>query len=147
MSRDGWAALPRGATGCLQFVIVVFPDHTHLLFLYGTLYSFQYNKYSFYWHKTKSWIRCSESLLSAYVLFIYLSPTNVRLHMGEVIGSLDVHEGQKSKWVWSGNTTITQCRPSHGTMGKSHRSLIVTRHQEDKAKHPALSSSSIWLKN
>ena len=33
MSRGGWAALPRGATGCLQFVIVVFPDHTHLLFL------------------------------------------------------------------------------------------------------------------
>ena len=25
-------AVPRG---CLQFVIVVFPDHTHLLFLYG----------------------------------------------------------------------------------------------------------------
>ena len=33
MSRGGLAALPRGATGCLQFVIVVFPDHTHLLFL------------------------------------------------------------------------------------------------------------------
>ena len=33
MSHGGWAALPRGATGCLQFVIVVFPDHTHLLFL------------------------------------------------------------------------------------------------------------------
>ena len=28
-----WAALPRGAKGCLQFVIVVFPNHTHLLFL------------------------------------------------------------------------------------------------------------------
>ena len=26
-------ALPRGAMGCLRFVIVVFPDHTHLLFL------------------------------------------------------------------------------------------------------------------
>ena len=25
-------ALPHGALGCLQFVIVVFPDHTHLLF-------------------------------------------------------------------------------------------------------------------
>ena len=31
MSRDCCVALPRGATG-LQFVIVVFPDHTHLLF-------------------------------------------------------------------------------------------------------------------
>ena len=27
-------AVPRG---CLQFVIVVFPDHTHLLFSYGVL--------------------------------------------------------------------------------------------------------------
>ena len=26
-------ALPKDARGCLQFVIVVFPDHTHLLFL------------------------------------------------------------------------------------------------------------------
>ena len=26
-------ALPHGAMGCLQFVIVVFSDHTHLLFL------------------------------------------------------------------------------------------------------------------
>ena len=33
MSRGGWAALPRGATGLSAFVIVVFPDHTHLLVL------------------------------------------------------------------------------------------------------------------
>ena len=26
-------ALPQGAVGCLQCVIVVFPDHTHLLFV------------------------------------------------------------------------------------------------------------------
>ena len=26
-------ALPRGAGGCLWFVIVIFPDQTHLLFL------------------------------------------------------------------------------------------------------------------
>ena len=33
MSRDGYVALPRGAMVCLRFVIVVFPNHTHLLFL------------------------------------------------------------------------------------------------------------------
>ena len=33
MSRDGCVALPCGAMVCLRFVIVVFPDHTHLLFL------------------------------------------------------------------------------------------------------------------
>ena len=32
VSRNGWMALPHGATGCLRFVIVVFPNHTHLLF-------------------------------------------------------------------------------------------------------------------
>ena len=32
MSCDCCVALPRGAMGCLQFVIVVFPDHTNLLF-------------------------------------------------------------------------------------------------------------------
>ena len=31
---------------------------------------------------------------------------------------------QKSKWVWSGNTTIW--RPTHGTLRKSHRTLTVT---------------------
>ena len=30
-------AVPRG---CLQFVIVVFPDHTHLLFLNDAVYKF-----------------------------------------------------------------------------------------------------------
>ena len=30
-------AFPRGAIGCLRFVIVVFPDHTHLLFVMSQL--------------------------------------------------------------------------------------------------------------
>ena len=34
-------AVPRG---CLQFVIVVFPDHTHLLFLLTMFDGFAYNK-------------------------------------------------------------------------------------------------------
>ena len=38
----------------------------------------------------------------------------------------------KSKWVWLGNTTITQRRPIHGTTRKSHRTISVTRHQENK---------------
>ena len=37
---------------------------------------------------------------------------------------------KNSKWVWSGNTTITNCRQPHGTARKS-RSTIM-RHQEDK---------------
>ena len=37
---DCCVALPRGAIGFLQFVIVVFPDHIHLLFLICSLGSF-----------------------------------------------------------------------------------------------------------
>ena len=37
----------------------------------------------------------------------------------------------KSKWAWSGNTTITHCRQTHGTVSKSHWTLTVTRHQEN----------------
>ena len=32
MSRDRCVALPRGAMGLSAVMIVVFPDHTHLLF-------------------------------------------------------------------------------------------------------------------
>ena len=41
--------------GCLQFVIVVFPDHTHLLFLAAI------------WHRCLSTIDVSSSLLCSYV--------------------------------------------------------------------------------
>ena len=34
MSCDGIVAHPGGAVGLSAFVIMVFPDHTHLLFLY-----------------------------------------------------------------------------------------------------------------
>ena len=39
-------AMPRG---CLQFVIVVFPDHTHLLFLFIFIYTIviEGDKFSF----------------------------------------------------------------------------------------------------
>ena len=37
---------------------------------------------------------------------------------------------KNSKWVWSGNTTITNCRQTIDTARKSHTS--ITRHQEDK---------------
>ena len=42
------------------------------------------------------------------------------------------------KRVWSGNTTITYCRPTHGTTRKSHRTIAVIGRQagnQDKAQH------------
>ena len=38
-------AVPRG---CLQFVIVVFSDHTHLLFLLYSIFSIGFSAYSLY---------------------------------------------------------------------------------------------------
>ena len=37
---------------------------------------------------------------------------------------------KNSKWVWSGNTTITNCRQPRGTVRKSRST--ITRHHEDK---------------
>ena len=37
---------------------------------------------------------------------------------------------KNSKWVWSGNTTITNCRQPRDTARKSRST--ITRHQEDK---------------
>ena len=44
--------------------------------------------------------------------------------------SCDLLSYENSKWVWSGNTRITNCRQTHGTARKSH--TAITRHQEDK---------------
>ena len=38
---------------------------------------------------------------------------------------------KNSKWVWSGNTTITNCRQLRGTARKSRST--ITRHQKDKS--------------
>ena len=48
------------------------------------------------------------------------------------------HKVQKSKWVRSGNTTITHRRPTHGTVRKIHRTITITRNQEEKVKQPVL---------
>ena len=37
---------------------------------------------------------------------------------------------QNSKWVWSGNITVTNCRQTHDNVWKSH--TAITRHQDDK---------------
>ena len=44
-------AVPRG---CLQFVIVVFPDHTHLLFLLGCVCFYQCEECACMLHKLSS---------------------------------------------------------------------------------------------
>ena len=46
---------------------------------------------------------------------------------------------KNNKWVWSGNTTITNCRQPCGTARKSRPT--ITRHQEDK---PSIAISSLF---
>ena len=48
----------------------------------------------------------------------------------------------KSKWVWSGNTTITHYRPTYGTGWKNHSPHTVTRHTKDNKSKAA---SSLFL--
>ena len=56
-------AVPRG---CLQFVIVVFPDHTHLLFIiiFMCIYSF----YSFCWNNIR-WLCCQIMYISIVIIY------------------------------------------------------------------------------
>ena len=42
VSRDCCVAQPHDSTGCLQLVIVVFTDHTHLLFWIERIAVFHY---------------------------------------------------------------------------------------------------------
>ena len=67
---------------------------------------------------------------------------SVNIRISQSLGG-DVHLGfaqvnipilgltKNSKWVWSGNTTITNCRQHFGTAARKSRSTI-TRYQEDK---------------
>ena len=55
----------------------------------------------------------------------------------------------RSKWAWSGNTTITQCRLTHSYTRKSRRTQSHDIGNTIKPKQPSLSSSSklenTWL--
>ena len=48
----------------------------------------------------------------------------------------------KSKRAWSGNTAITNCRPTHGTVRKSYRTFTVTRLPKD---NNSKATSSLFL--
>ena len=48
------------------------------------------------------------------------------------------------KRVWSGNTTITHCRLTQSTVGKRHRTLTITRHQEDKSLADPDGGQGVW---
>ena len=50
---------------------------------------------------------------------------------------------KNSKWVWSGNTTITNCRQPRGIARKSRST--ITRHQEDKLSKNQNNSSETGL--
>ena len=53
---------------------------------------------------------------------------------------LQVVSTKNSKWVWYGNTTITNCRQPRGTARKSRST--ITRHQKDKLSK---ATSSVFL--
>ena len=65
---------------------------------------------------------------------LYTTFLNKRVSSQEEAFNATLHEAnlKNSKWVWSGNTTITNCRQTHDTVRKSH--ITITTHQEDKLK-------------
>ena len=68
----------------------------------------------------------------------YISPTQNHAYepfLVSLIVLLKQTFYKNSKWVWSGNTTITNCRQTHGTARQSH--TTITRHQEGKLSKAA----------
>ena len=120
--------------GCLQFVIVVFPDHTHFLFfmvknthllngqlllkLRKRILKYTLNKYHIY---------------IGFASFKHLQlpfSTKIPVTIWQIVYIYTAISPKNSKWVWSGNTTITSRRQPRGTARKSR--TTITRHQEDK---------------
>ena len=76
-----------------------------------------------WWHEQGVWVEIWTLYLpwKAKVQTIILRELKHILTLKAFAG--DSHEKPKSKWVWSGNTTVTCSRPTHGTMRKSHRTV------------------------
>ena len=71
------------------------------------------------------WILLTVPLVGLHcVIVVFPDHTNFRFGF--------LSKGIKSKWVWIGNTTITNYRSTHVTARKSHRTITIMRHQEDK---------------
>ena len=76
--------------------------------------------------------RMSLRLLHTQCLDVYLTAkeTHINQHSFNI---------RSKEWVWSGNTTITNWRQTHGTARNSH--TTITRHQEDKLSKASSSLS------
>ena len=93
----------------------------------------------------------SQELISEYLMhrwhsnkfhFFWFSLSNVNLtnHCYPALSKYIICLWFKDKkWVWSGNATITHCRPIHVIMVKHRRTLNVTSHQEDNLRKAASS--------
>ena len=49
---------------------------------------------------------------------------------------------EKSKWVWRGNTTITQCRPAHGTARKNDITITLLQNKKEDKDQESIQSST-----
>ena len=72
-----------------------------------------------------------EEFISTLRVILYRPSHNGRRYNFAIMFFIWSWNSKKSKWIWLGNVTIAHCRPTHCTARKSHRSLTVTRHQED----------------
>ena len=83
--------------------------------------------------------KCSQSSLQWFIS--YLESRQQTIDYGHGMSLLSFIKN--SKWVWSGNTTITNRRQPCGTARKSRST--ITRHQEDKLSKATSSSPSRCL--
>ena len=131
---------------CLRFVIVVFPDYTHLLFFHShplnfelihnlwqcptfTTYEVPHLSSKHELANTRMELHITRAINQAKI-WLQADHAMLYLRKNKLIDWLESRdELEISKWVWLENTTITYRRPTHGTVRKSHISLTVARYQ------------------
>ena len=80
--------------------------------------------------------------LQPYLLYFVMGETSCCLFL-TIIRQMLLKRSNR-KWGWSGNTTITNFRPTQGTERKSHRTFTATRHPKDN-KSKATSSHFLFV--
>ena len=71
--------------------------------------------------------------------WVWVGPFKLLLKVLPIDMVIVISKMKNSRWAWSGNTTITNCRQPQGTPKKSHPA--ITRHQGDK---PSKATSSLF---
>ena len=100
-----------------KIVNIFWPIDFKIMSTNNICFGWEIRKLNFDTHSwLKSWVDSDQTGRMLRLIWVFARPNLIK----------------NSKWVWAGNTTITNCRQHHGTARKSRST--ITRHQEDKLR-------------